>query len=144
VSREEGPAEQPELIELADSPTALSVMGAHTESTLRDVSEAIPPAETALSLPLEPFIKVQQGGEDVSAKTSATIHPSAGTSQELSVQRSDWEIFLWREDRETVLGHGDFLRGLEKFERVRSRDQIRSLENDVFRVNLNCFSPSIG
>ena len=36
-----------------------------------------------------------------------------------------------------ALGHGDFLQGLEEFERVPSRDQRMSLENDVFRVNLD-------
>jgi len=35
------------------------------------------------------------------------------------------------------LGHGDFLRGLEEFERLSSRDQRRSLENDIFRVSLD-------
>ena len=42
-----------------------------------------------------------------------------------------------------ALGHGDFLRGLEEFERVPSRGLIRLLENDVFQVDLNCLLLSI-
>ena len=45
-------------------------------------------------------------------------------------------MFLRRGDHEMALGHEDFLRGLDEFERALSRDQRRSLENDVFKVSL--------
>ena len=36
-----------------------------------------------------------------------------------------------------ALGHRDFLRGLDEFERVPSRDRRRSLENDVFKESFD-------
>ena len=65
------------------------------------------------------------------------------TSQESNVYSSEWRLFLQREDCEMALGHEDILRGLKKFESVPSRDQRRSLENDVFRISLDHVSLSI-
>ena len=47
-------------------------------------------------------------------------------------------MFLHRGDHNVALGRDKFLRGQE-FERVPSRDQIRSLENDAFRVSFSFF-----
>ena len=47
-------------------------------------------------------------------------------------------MFLQRGDREIALEQSNFLRGMEEFEGVPSRNQIRSLENDVFLESLDC------
>ena len=96
-----------------------------------------PLSETSLFLPLESSVKIQQVEEDVSVGPSVVVHPSTRTSQEPPVQSSEWRMFLQRRDHKMALGYRDFLRGLEEFERVPSRDQKRSLENDVFRVSLD-------
>jgi len=48
-------------------------------------------------------------------------------------------VFLRRGDCGIALGHGNFLRGQEEFERVPLRDQIRLLENDALRVSFSYF-----
>ena len=58
VTREEGPTEQPELVELVDSPTAFPEKGALVESILpRDASEVTPLTDAAPSIPLETLVE---------------------------------------------------------------------------------------
>ena len=45
---------------------------------------------------------------------------------------------LLRGDSEMALGHGDFLRGMEKFMALPTREQRRTLENNIFWVSSNC------
>ena len=75
---------------------------------------------------------------NVSLGLSVAVHPSVGHSRNL-VQGFGWRMFLQTRNHEMALRHRNFLRGLEEFERVLSRDQIWSLENDIFQVSLICF-----
>ena len=55
-------------------------------------------------------------------------HDEASSGLSLFLQRGDDEVALWRED---------FLRGLEEFKALSSRDQWGMLENDILWVNSN-------
>ena len=77
------------------------------------------------------------GEVSAAAESSELASPSLMTAAEPQGASSGLSLLLRRGDSEVALGHDDFFQRMEEFNALSTREQRRTLENDIFWVSSN-------